>query len=55
MAREIKVQVEHDIGCGLIVAIGLLIGVLLATGKININIGSTINTPETLQDSKVAR
>ena len=46
MAREIKVQVEHDIGCGLIVAIGLLIGVLLATGKININI-STINTPTT--------
>ncbi len=47
MAREIKVQVEHDIGCGLIVAIGLLIGVLLTTDKININIGSTINTPTT--------
>lgn len=46
MAREIKVQVEHDIGCGLIVAIGLLI-VLLTTDKININIGSTINTPKT--------
>ena len=45
MAREIKVQVEHDIGCGLIVAIGLLIGVLLTTDKINI--GSTINTPTT--------
>ena len=47
MAREIKVQVEHDIGCGLFVAIGLLIGVLLATGKISVNIVSTINTPTT--------
>lgn len=47
MAREIKVQVEHDIGCGLIVAIGLMIGVLLTIDKININIGSTINTTKT--------
>ena len=47
MAREIKVQVVHEIGCGLIVAFGLLIGILLATGKISINIESTINTPTT--------
>ena len=46
MAREIKVQVEHDIGCALIVAIGMLIGVLIATdGKFVININSNIETP----------
>lgn len=46
MDKKIKVEVEHDIGCGLIVAIGLLIGILIwANGNLIININSNIETP----------
>ena len=43
--RKIEVKVEHDLGCGFYVVIALLIILIMAAGKIEINIGSAINVP----------
>ena len=43
--RKISVKVEHDLGCGFYVVIALLIILIMAAGKIEINIGSAINVP----------
>ena len=43
--RKIEVKVEHDLGCGFYVVIAMLIILIMAAGKIEINIGSTINVP----------
>lgn len=43
--RKIEVKVEHDLGCGFYVVLAMLIILIMAAGKIEINIGSTINVP----------
>ena len=42
--REIKVTVEHEPGCILIIVIGILLGAILNMGGCTINIGSETNT-----------
>ena len=42
--REIKVTVEHEPGCILIIAIGILLGVICNMGGCTINIGTKTNT-----------
>lgn len=44
--RQIKVTVEHEPGCVMVVIIGILLGVMLAgkMGGCTINIGSETNT-----------
>lgn len=42
--RQIKVTVEHEPGCTLIIIIGILLGVIGNMGGCTINIGSETNT-----------
>ena len=42
--REIKVTVEHEPGCILIIVIGILLGVIWNIGGCTVNIGSETNT-----------
>ncbi len=43
--RKIEVTVEHDLGCGFYVVLAMLIILIMAAGKITINVGSAINVP----------
>ncbi len=44
--RKIEVKMEHDLGCGFHVVIAMLFILIMAAGKIEVNIGSTSSETE---------